>query len=150
MAQIKKPGPRGGRPTRETAELMDLLERKKKLHKSLLQKAEELMEKNSSEARQCLASALQLEEDIKKMEKLLNPEPEEKEKETKITTDEDNGDDFFTQLRDKDNGDEVIYGEEKTESIFKPLWLNEETGEMEAYKGQDTPRLKRRKLIENP
>jgi hypothetical protein len=114
---IKKPR---GRPTTEQAEAFDLLERKRKMMNALYEKAELLMEKNTTEARQCLTAAQTLEQDIEKLERQLNPEQEEEKKETPVTA-----------------------YEPRKETIFKPMWLDEETGEMKPI---EEPVLKRRKM----
>ena len=117
---IKKPK---GRPNNDMKALYDLLERKKRMRDKLYQKAEDCLNAGkTSESRQCLASAQTLDADIEKMERRINNEPEEEK-------------------------EELIYGEQPTESIFKPMWKDEVTGEMVPYVGQDQPTLRRRKPL---
>ena len=145
---IKKPKPMTarGRPTKEMEEAKEILATKRKMYKNLLCEADKLIEKGrTSEGRQCLQSLKELELDIEKMEKQLNPEPEQEEKEIKakpLPNSEMMLNDPYACFRDLE-----VIEEEKTETVFKPKWLNEGTGELEDYNGQDGIRLRRRKII---
>lgn len=140
MKKIKKPSIIG-RPTKEMLEererendMRETLSLKKKMAKDLLSKADEMIQKGkTSEGRQCIQSAQQLEQDIKAIEKKLNKEPEEKEQEPEPEEQKDN----ITDLN-----------EWRKKTVFRPMVMHENGEyEFEDYQQQETvnPVIRRRK-----
>ena len=116
MAKIKKPGQKPfGRPTDVEAKEKDLKEKKERLMEGYFDQAEKLQEKNPGESRQCYEMALRIQQELKPKE---DPKPEnDKPKEKKA---DDEG--LSREGKDKMG---------KFGTIFTPMHVNDETGELE-------------------
>ena len=135
---------------REKREEEESLERKKRMCKNLSKQADELIEKGqTAEGRQCLASARELSAEIRELEKSKHPEqvePKESKKRPNIFDDSyDPEDDIFDKSEDLLNEFDEN-GKRVKESIFRPVEVDDKTGEWKEWKEEEKSLLRRRRV----